>query len=284
MAKKKKSRIKNNHNKKRNTAFLFETLVRELSTTVVSGNEKRKQIIINVIKEHFAKDTVLGKELSLYRQLYETHNMPKEDAEKLLTEVQRAYTGLVTKNAFAAQSQLIKKVNKDISPKVFSNFVPSYKAIATVAQIFDDRTTVKNRVILERRLINQMSSPKGDTELKSPAVNGATIQIFAKKFNETYGHLHEEQKILLSKYINSATDNGLGLKVFLNEEIGRLKEELSKAKNIEEIRTDTNMLEKTNKVVEALDSFKGQFMTEEILQKVLKIQDLVREITADADS
>jgi len=283
MTARKKSKIKNSHNKKRNTAFLFESLVKELSKAVVSGNEQKRKLITSIIKEHFAKGQPLHEELSLYRQLYETHGMLKEDAQKVLSEVRTAYIGLVTKNAFGAQSKLIKQVNKNVSPMVFSNFVPSYKAIATVAQIFNTKTSVKARVILERRMINYMSSPKEETELKSPSVNGATLHIFAKKFNETYGHLREEQRTLLHKYINSATDNGLGLKVFLNEEITRLKTELTKAKDLSDIKTDSNMLQKTNEVISTLDDFKGQFMTEEVLQKVLKIQDLVREISSDAD-
>ena len=57
MAKKTKFR----HNKKRNTAFLFETLVKELTKSVVEKNEERKQIVVDLIKEHFSSGTSLHK-------------------------------------------------------------------------------------------------------------------------------------------------------------------------------------------------------------------------------
>jgi len=279
-----KKKIKSSHNKKRNTAFLFEALVKELSKAVVSDDERKKKAVSKIIKEHFSKGSILYKELSLYRQLYESNDLNQADAERILQEVRRVYAGLAQPNIFAAQSKLISQVNKTVTPKVFGNFVPNYKAIATIAQIFDDKVPIKSRVILEGKMIRQMSSPKNQSVLKTPAVNTTTLKIFAKKFNETYGHLHEEQRTLLFKYINSVSDGGLQLKVFLNEEIPRLKEELTKAKVVEEIESDKSMVKKTDKVIETLDGFKGQFMTEDVLKKVLKIQDLVREISIDADS
>ena len=63
---------KTRHNKKRNTAFLYEALVRELTKCIVAKDNNRKGIIISLVREHFAKHTVLRKELELYKTLYET--------------------------------------------------------------------------------------------------------------------------------------------------------------------------------------------------------------------
>ena len=60
------------HNKKRNTAFLYETLVRELTSSVVNENTARNKKIISIMKNFFRRDTPLGLELELYRTLYET--------------------------------------------------------------------------------------------------------------------------------------------------------------------------------------------------------------------
>ena len=48
-------KLKLKHNKKRNTAFLFESLTKELTKAIVNKDEKTKQIILSVIKEHFRK-------------------------------------------------------------------------------------------------------------------------------------------------------------------------------------------------------------------------------------
>lgn len=55
-------------------------------------------------------------------------------------------------------------------------------------------------------------------------IDNLTYKTFVNKFNETYDKtLRAEQKELLTNYIVSFSDNGVGLKSYLNEEIGRLK-------------------------------------------------------------
>ena len=103
--------------------------------------------------------------------------------------------------------------------------------------------------------------------------------MFSKNFNSTYGGLLEEQKKLLSKYISSFDDNGLELKVYLNEEIARLREIVEESLNMDEVKNDSSMVEKTKNILKTLDGFKGQFISEGVLKKVLKIQDLAKEIT-----
>ncbi len=43
------------HNKKRNTAFLYECLIKEITKAVVRKDSARKESIINIVKEHFQK-------------------------------------------------------------------------------------------------------------------------------------------------------------------------------------------------------------------------------------
>ncbi len=66
---------KTRHNKKRNTAFIYEALVRELTKCIVAKDESRKGIIVSLVKEHFAKGTILRKELDLYKTLYEAEDL-----------------------------------------------------------------------------------------------------------------------------------------------------------------------------------------------------------------
>jgi hypothetical protein len=59
------------HNKKRNTAFIYETLSRELTKAIVDKNDSRKRTVLAIIKEGFGGDAILAKELSLYNYLLE---------------------------------------------------------------------------------------------------------------------------------------------------------------------------------------------------------------------
>ena len=71
-----------NHNKKRNTAFLFESLVKELTKAALKNDADRKTQITSIIKEFFYKSGVLKTELGLYKEIYETTNIPKKMAEE----------------------------------------------------------------------------------------------------------------------------------------------------------------------------------------------------------
>ena len=50
--------MKLKHNKKRNTAFLYESHVKELTRAVVKKDTERKNVLVSMIREHFSKGTV----------------------------------------------------------------------------------------------------------------------------------------------------------------------------------------------------------------------------------
>ena len=51
--------MKIKHNKKRNTAFVFEALVREATVAVIKENHEVKDKAVALIKKHFAPGTLL---------------------------------------------------------------------------------------------------------------------------------------------------------------------------------------------------------------------------------
>ncbi len=76
----------------------------------------------------------------------------------------------------------------------------------------------------------------------------------------------------------SFSDNGFDLNIYLNEEIGRLKNILSESGDVKEIAEDTEMLEKSKTVLSILESFKEQPVSVEMVKKVLRVQNLAREM------
>ena len=118
------------------------------------------------------------------------------------------------------------KLPKLLSTNFFSNFIPNYKDLASVSQIFNTSVPIKSRVLLEQEVVGAMSKTEEDRQEMLP-VDSLTYKVFTQKFNEEYSDsLLEEQKVLLEKYISSFKDNGLELKIHLDQEIGRLKEEV----------------------------------------------------------
>ena len=92
--------MKLKHNKRRNTAFIFETLVKELTRAAIRQDLEKEQRVKNILSEFFLKDSVLSQELSLYKSLYETRGVNTKDAEKILNEVKRVYLSLNSNHVF----------------------------------------------------------------------------------------------------------------------------------------------------------------------------------------
>tara|TARA_R100001015_G_C4630262_1_gene191766 strand:+ start:2050 stop:2880 length:831 start_codon:yes stop_codon:yes gene_type:complete len=275
--------MKTKYNKKRNTAFVYEALIREGTSAILQGDHERKNTVVKLIKKHFASDSILYKDLQCYQSLYETNNLEKETCEKIIKEAKLASRLLDTQGLFVSQTDLINDVNKELEPSVFNNFVPNYKSLANIYKMFSHSTDPKSAVILEGLVLENMCEPV--QKEPEPAVDSIVVESFVEKFNAKYGQtLLSEQKTLLNLYISSFVDNSLELKMFLNEEITRLKKELNESKSKEEICSDEQMVEKTNLVLEKLNTLKDNFADHEMLFTILKVQQLVGEINKDANS
>ena len=263
------------HNKKRNTAFLYECLIKEMTKAIVRKDETTKQTVVEILKNNFSKGSPLYNDLQQYKQLLETQNLSEEFATRFMTEVRKDWNELDRKEIFNNQTQLIREINESVSPNVFGNFIPNYKNIATVGSYFYSKgTKPKTRLLIEDRVkslvISQARTLK-DEEMKT--LDSLTYRTFVNKFNETYQHtLRDEQRSLLTNYITSFSDNGLGLKSFMNEELGRLKNKL-------QTLSETSYGEKLLKVREKLEDFSKQPINEAMVKDIFYIQDLIAEIS-----
>ncbi len=268
-------------NKKRNTAFLYECLLKELTKAVVREQEDRKQKIVAIIKENFRKGSLLKEDLDVYRSVLESKKMPKEFATRYLIETKKDFEALDRKGIFNQQTSLIKQINETLSPDAFANFIANYKDINSVGAYFNSKLKAKSRLLVESRIINLLTREKKQLQ-EMKHIDNLTYNTFVKKFNQTYSNsLRKEQRDLLTNYIVSFSDNGLGLKAFLNEEISRLKQEVHKCTNKSKISENDGFLAKTERVLEQLDSYANKQITEEVVREVFYIQDLVVEVNRD---
>jgi len=273
------------HNKKRNTAFVYEALVRELTESVVKNNKNKQNKIVSIIKEHFNKASTLKKELELYQTIYETRHIDKNLAEKIVVQAKQEYGSLDKKKLFQEQSALINKINRTLSSKLYSNFVPNYKSIASVYSIFQQELPVRDRVLLEENIVNQMSASVSAEKTEQKPIDSIVYRTFVNKFNEEYSStLNEQQQTLLNHYVSSFSDNEIELKVYLNEEVGRLKTSIEKSmlKN-NTINTDKVLKEKLENVYSILESFQEKKIDTDLLETVLRTQELVEELETNVD-
>ena len=75
------------HNKKRNTAFLYECLIKEMTKAVVRGELQKKQQIVETLKRYFSKGKPLYNDLQLYKQLMEPQKLEESLGLRYMKEV-----------------------------------------------------------------------------------------------------------------------------------------------------------------------------------------------------
>ena len=271
------------HNKKRNIGFVYEALIRELTRAAVEGKNKRKANIANLIKETFSTGTVLGRELDCYRVLNETQGLSETSAEKLVRATKDAYNNLNKREVFAEQSKLINTINKEFGSYVFSNYVPNYKDLATISSMLNDKTPIKKKMIMEQAVLASLCKEQPTSSVDKKDVDKLVMREFVKTFNKEYSTLLPEQRNFLTHYITAAKDGGTEFKVFLNEEIIRIRSAVKESLLSEEVKNDEEMVVATKKVIALLEEFRTREMSEDDLEKVMKLQKLVSEYESDAD-
>ena len=273
--------MKPRHNKKRNTLFLFEALVRNLTQAVVKQDEKRSRVIKKILREHFGNNTLLGKEMECYEAIIKSSNLDKYTAEKMVFHAKRQHQALGNKKVFHSQSVLIKRINETLGADIYKTFVPNYKSLATISQLFGDGLTVKDRVLLENKIIEKMMRAPDTIENLKPQ-DDLVITSFQKRFNEKYASLLPEQKEVLKHYVLSFGDEEANFKVFMAQTLQRIQEEIQNSLDYSEVAEDVQMVENTQQVLKRLEFYDVNDLTTKDILKAIKMQQLVKEYHSDA--
>ena len=173
------------HNKKRNTAFLYESLITELTKAIVRGQEDKKQNILETIKKYFNAGSPLKRELEIYKSVLEADKMSPNLSQRFLFEVKKDFNNLDKKEIFNQQTALIKEINESYSNAVFSNFISNYKNIGSLYQYFNSEgANAKTRLILEQRVVGMLTSTKTEEKQEMKHIDSLEYKTFVNKFNE----------------------------------------------------------------------------------------------------
>ena len=272
------------HNKRRNSAFLYETAVLELTKAVLDNNKKLQNDIMALIKESFSVRTFMGYDLKLYKGLATTHNVNSLTAEKIINETKRRREEIDRKVLVNEQNKFIRRMKKLTPQDLFSNFVPDYKTLASISQIFNTTAPIKTKILLENELTKKMTSPL--KEQKMVPIDNLVFKSFVKRFNDEYGgeSLLTEQRHLLNTFIKAVSDDGIiELFTYLNEEVGRLKKEIKISINNPEFVEDGEMAHKVREILTLLESYKNKNVDKQMIEEVIKIQSLVHEMKKDGN-
>ena len=269
-------------NKKRNTGFVFEALIREATKAILAKDEPKRNKVVNTIKESFAPGTELRKELDCYKALASSESFDKPTAEKLVFEVKRDRTNIDNAKLIKEKNALVSRINKNISKDVFNNFVPNYKDLSTIARVFSAKTPTKERVLMESTLVSNLTKDlmvESNEGLKH--IDSLVVKTFVKNFNQQYDDLLNEQRNLLQLYVTSVNDGQTTFKYFINEELHRIKQIVENSLTTEEVAQDSDMMSGTKRVLTLIEEMRELEINDKYLMKLMKLQKLASECEND---
>lgn len=283
-----KSKI--SHNKKRNSAILFEMLLRHSVSSLMEDKKEEVSKTLAVVKKFFSKGTVLSEELKAFRTLLNSHVKSSETATKILSEVCKFTKTLSAKNIDKQKSLLIKEINHNLDArKIFSYRIPEYKTYATVQVLFNEARSkghpldTVERYKLEESIVERLTTGKIEEKtdmLKiNPNHNNLIHKFATKRFTEKYQSvLSEDQKLLLTRYAASLlSESDKQFKGYVLSEVEKIKQSLSSVKNAEVV-VDQGLMNRINESKQKLVNESFEKIDDEKIVKLLQYMALVGEI------
>ena len=117
----------------------------------------------------FGKTKILAKELKLYKEISELDGYEKNIVTKIVEEAKKRRESLDDKEIFNEQTKLINRINKIVGKGTYDNFVPNYKNLASIYQIFNDSRSISSSClspVTTRIMISWISISIGLVQLK----------------------------------------------------------------------------------------------------------------------
>ena len=229
------------HSKFKNTGFIFELLVRQVTSEILSSN---KSIAESILKEHFNSKKELSKELKLYQYLVNEKYNSESKAEQFINTILEARKRVDEKKLIKEKYNLIKSIKETYNIDEFiKSPISNYKALASIYKLFETISTdeqyeptdiVNSRFTIVENIINTSIQNK-ESKVKDAILEqyqkqdedlrAVSYKLLVESFNTKYKNLSEGQKSLLREYINNINNTGK-LNQYVDNEITNLVNEL----------------------------------------------------------
>ena len=207
------------HSKFKNTGFIFELLVRQITSEIMSAN---KSVAERILKEHFNSKKELSKELKLYQYLINEKYNSESKAEKFIDTILEARKRLDETKLTREKYNLIKEIKDTYNLEEFiKSPISNYKTLASIYKIFEVASTdeqydptdiVSSRFTITESIINSSIQNK-DAKVKDAVMEeyrkqdddlrAVSYKLLVESFNNKYSNLTNDQKGLLREYASS---------------------------------------------------------------------------------
>ena len=247
------------HNKKRNTALLYEFLVRTISSALVEGDKRKSSTALRIIRKHYRPGTHLYKEFRLFNALVKTTISSDSIVTSILSEARAAANGTDVDALAREKSLLIRNINHMLKDDNFYDQpIAEYRLYATIQTLLNewrkpagtaDITSLANYENQLREWL-LVEKKKEDHVLidETPGTTRLVMKMMMKKMNEKYSvTLNNEQREIIKAYAFSSTDESQSsIKKRLKETRINLLESIDRY--VEQKKDDTLLV---NKLIDA---------------------------------
>jgi hypothetical protein len=276
------------HSKYKNTGILFELLVRQVTSDMMSNQDSKA---VSIIKKYF-KGTELSKEYGLYNTVINAPKLSEGKAESLINVVLDQSKKLQREKLNKEKYNLIREIKKHYDVEdFFKAKVDNYKISAAIYNLIETYNNnlysdTKNIVVNKLTILEHVTKELMDaTKIEKKAVQEfmkedkdiriLAYRILVEKFNNQYNDLSEDQKIILKEYINNITDTRQ-LKLFLNNKIQEVKIQIENLIPKIEDKVTTIKLNEILNLIKPIPEKKS--IKEDNLVSLMQYYELVKEI------
>lgn len=278
------------HSKYRNTGVLFELLVRQATSDLMS---KRDTQAVKIFKKYFT-NTELSKEYNLYSTVLNAPKLSENKAEMLISTIVEQAKKLDREKLNKEKYNIIKEIKKHYDlDNFFKAKIPTYKVFASIytlieaqlsedfantKQLMENKVTLLEHVTKEGMAERKVGSKAVEDFMKEDKeIRQLAYKILVEKFNEKYASLSDEQKDLLKEYINNISDTKQ-LKEYLNAKLAEVKNELI---TLKESLQDEVVKIKINEVLNFIKPIAlNEAVKDEVIVGLMQYYQLISELKA----
>lgn len=279
------------HSKFKNTGVLFELLVRQITLEVLNGDKTENAK--NIVREFFAPNTELNKELRLYDILLKEKYSSETKADRLVETVCDAHTKLNQLKLSKEKFNLIKEVSNKFDIEQFlSSPITNYKVLASIYKVFESKSQnsydikdiFNSKITLIENITSkpsQQAKPTEDKKLieayekQDKDLRLLTYKILVETFNKKYTNLNDSQKNLLKEYINNIT-NTTKFKDYVGTQLPKIVSELKSIKEKIQDKVTTIKLSETISVLEKMKM--GKSVSDNQVSSIMLSYELIKEL------
>ena len=276
------------HSKYKNTGVLFELLVRQSTSDLMSNIDSKA---VKIFKKYFT-NTELSKEYNLYSTVLNAPKLNESKAEVLVSTIIEQAKKLDREKIDKEKYNLIREIKKHYDlDNFFKAKIETYKVYASVYTLIenqlsstmnDTKQIITNKLSLlehitkesltERKVASKVVEEfmKEDKEIRVLA-----YKILVERFNEKYSSLSREQRDLLKEYINNISDTKK-LKTYLNTRLLEVKTEII---GFKETTKDKVLQIKLNEVLNFIKPIAvNESIKDEVLIGLMQYYQLISEL------